>query len=263
MKMKNLCLLTLMTIIICLLYTKNNVLAQTSGTLTFSVTTTEPSGGYTNKFVLAVWIRDNAGNFVKTKIKYAASRVQYLNVWVSNSGSNVVDATTGSTRTSHQTFTISWNATNVSAALVPDGDYQVWMQMADQNVNGATNSVTFTKGTSAVHLTPANSGNFTNLVLDWVPTFVGIDENAEKVNFSVTPNPVTSQSTINYTLNQTEDVTISMYDVNGKLEKILCDQNQSAGNYSLPLSTKVNPGIYFVKMYTGKTQYVEKVLITE
>jgi hypothetical protein len=263
MKLKRLLPLILMTIIICLFLAKNKVIAQTTGTLTFSVTTTEPSGGYTNKFVLAVWIRDNAGNFVKTKIKYAASRVQYLNVWVSNSGSNVVDATTGSTRTSHQTFTISWNATNVSAALVPDGDYQVWMQMADQNVNGATNSVTFTKGTSAVHLTPANSGNFTNLVLDWVPTFVGIDENTEKVNFSVTPNPVSSQSIIKYTLNQTEDVTISLYDINGKLVNVLCDRNQTAGNYSLPFSTKVKPGVYFVKMYTGKRQHVEKVLIAE
>jgi hypothetical protein len=253
----------LMTIIICLLFTGNKVFAQTAGTLTFSVTTTEPSGGYTNKFVLAVWIRDNAGNFVKTKIKYANARVQYLNVWVSNSGSNVVDATTGSTRTSHQTFTISWNATNVSAVLVPDGDYQVWMQMADRNTNGATNSVTFTKGTSAVHLTPANSGNFTNLVLDWVPLGVGIDENNTNSVFSITPNPVTSQSTINYTLNKTEDVTISLYDINGKLVDVICDRNQTSGNYSLPLSAKVTPGVYFVKMYTGRTQHVEKILITE
>jgi flagellar hook assembly protein FlgD len=247
----------------CLLFKENKVIAQTSGTLTFSVTTTEPSGGYTNKFVLAVWIRDNAGNFVKTKIKYANARVQYLNVWVSNSGSNVVDAATGSTRTAHQTFTISWNATNVSAAVVPDGVYQVWMQMADQNVNGPTNSITFTKGTSAVHLTPVNSGNFTNLVLDWAPLGVGIDENKTNNVFSITPNPVNSKSIIKYTLNQTEDVTISLYDINGKLVNVLCDRNQTAGIYSLPISVKVKPGIYFVKMYTGRTQHVEKVLITE
>jgi hypothetical protein len=263
MRLKRLLPLILMTMIICLFFFKNKVIAQTAGTLTFSVTTTEPSGGYTNKFVLAVWIRDNAGNFVKTKIKYAANRVQYLNVWVSNSGSNVVDAATGVTQTVHQTFTINWNATNVSAALVPDGTYQVWMQMADQNVNGATNYVTFTKGTSAVHLTPANSGNFTNLVLDWVPTFVGIDENAEKVNFSIAPNPVTSQSIIKYALNGTEDVTISLYDINGKLVKVLCDRNQTAGNYCLSLSARVKPGVYFVKMYTGRTQHVERILITE
>jgi hypothetical protein len=263
MRLKKLLPAILMTMIICQLFTGNNVIAQTAGTLTFSVTTTEPSGGYTNKFVLAVWIRDNAGNFVKTKIKYAAARVQYLNVWVSNSGSNVVDATTGSTRTAHQTFTISWNATDVSAALVPDGDYQVWMQMADQNVNGATNSITFTKGTSAVHLTPANSGNFTNLVLDWAPLGVGIDENNSNVKFSVTPNPVTCESNINYTVNNLSDVTISVYDINGKLVKVLFDQNQEAGNYSLPLSLNVNPGVYFVKMNTGNTQHSERILITE
>jgi hypothetical protein len=263
MKLKKLHLTIVMTMMIALLFSGSSVLAQTAGTLTFSVTTTEPSGGYTNKFVLAIWLKDNSGNFVKTKIRYANNRVQYLNQWVSNSGSNVVDATTGSTQTVHKTFTIIWNATNVSAALVPDGDYQVWMQMADQNVNGATASVTFNKGTSAVHLTPSNSGNFTNLVLDWTPSGVGIDENNKKLNFSVTPNPVTSQSTINYSLDQFSDVTISLFDITGKQVKVLLDQNQDAGNYSLPLSADVKPGVYFVKMYTGRTERQERVLISK
>jgi hypothetical protein len=263
MKIKRLHKWLIAALMISPLFIANAMFAQTPGTLTFSLTTTEPSGGYTNKFVLAVWIRNSTGTFVKTKIKYANTRVQYLNVWVSNSGSNVTDATTGVTRTAHQTFTVSWNGTNVSAAVVPDGDYQVWMQMADQNTNGPTNSVTFSKGTSTVHLTPANSGNFTNLVLDWVPTYTGIDDNQGKLNFSVSPNPVNSQSTISYSLDKSEDVTISLYDINGKLVKVLLDQNQNAGSYNLPLSVKVKPGVYFVKMYTGRTQHVERVLITE
>jgi hypothetical protein len=260
MRLRKLHLLMTIAMIMGLFITKNSF-GQTAGTLTFSVTTTEPSGGYTNKFVLAVWIRDNSGTFVKTKIKYANTRVQYLNVWVSNSGSNVVDATTGSTRTSHQTFTINWNATNVSAALVPDGDYQVWMQMADQNTNGPTNSVSFTKGPSGVHLTPANSGNFTNLVLDWVPLGVGINENDQKTNFSVSPNPVTKESMMSYSLDKLSDVTISVYDISGKLVKILLDKNQNAGNYTLPLAIDAKPGVYFVKFYTGTTQHTEKIMI--
>jgi hypothetical protein len=263
MKFKKLHTWLIAAIMISPLFIANAMFAQTPGTLTFSVTTTEPSGGYTNKFVLAIWIKDNAGTFVKTKIKYANARVQYLNQWVSNSGSNTTDATTGVTRTAHQAFTISWNGTNVSSTVVPDGVYQVWMQMADQNTNGATNSVTFTKGTSTVHLTPANSGNFTNLVLDWVPTYTGISDNQDKQVFSVSPNPVTNQSTINYSLNELSDVTIGLYDINGKLAKVLLDKNQVAGNYNLPLSVNVKPGVYFVKMYTGRTQHVERVLISE
>ncbi len=263
MKFKKLHTWLIAALMISPLFIANDIFAQTPGTLTFSVTTTEPSGGYTNKFVLAVWIRDNSGNFVKTKIKYANSRVQYLNVWVSNSSSNTTDALTGVTQTVHKTFSISWNGTNVSSTVVPDGVYQVWMQMADQNTNGPTYSVTFTKGTSTVHLTPANSGNFTNLVLDWVPTYTGISDNQDKPVFSVSPNPVTSQSSINYSLNELTDVTIGLYDINGKRVKVLIDQNQNAGSYNLPLSVKVKPGVYFVKMYTGRTQHIERVLITE
>jgi hypothetical protein len=237
---------------------------QTTGNLTFSVTTTEPSGGFTNKYVLAIWIRDNSGTFVKTKIKYAATRVQYLNVWISNSGQNVVDATTGSTQTVHKTHTITWNATNVSAALVPDADYQVWLQMADQNTNGATTSVTFTKGSSSVNLTPANVGNFTNMSLSWVPTNVGVSENKTSDNlFKITSNPVTSDSKILYDLTTLTDVTISVYDVTGKLVKVLADENQGAGSYSLPISSNnsLKPGVYFVKMYTGTASKTMKILV--
>jgi flagellar hook assembly protein FlgD len=244
--------------------TKLMAQTQTPGTLTFSVTTTEPSGNYSNVNVLAIWIRDNSGNFVKTKIKYADSRQQYLNVWVSNSGTNVVDAVTGVTLTSHGTKTFTWNATNVSASVVADGNYAVWLQMSDKNANGPTASVSFTKGTSPVHLTPANNGNFTNMSLDWVPAGAGIsDYNTNTAFFSVSPNPVTAQSFIYFNLDELTDVTISLYDLSGKLVKVLFDANQSAGSYSLPLNgiSNFKSGIYFVKMYTGKVQKTCRILI--
>ena len=47
-----------------------------------------------------------------------------------------MDATTGPTLQNHGTRTFTWNATNVSGALVPDGDYKIWIQMTDKNANG-------------------------------------------------------------------------------------------------------------------------------
>ena len=46
-----------------------NVKAQTAGTLTFTYTQTAPSASAT-KNVMAVWIEDNSGTFVKTKMRY-------------------------------------------------------------------------------------------------------------------------------------------------------------------------------------------------
>jgi hypothetical protein len=238
--------------------------AQTNGSLTFSVTTTS-TGNYSPKHVVAIWIEKNDGTFVKTKLKRAATRVQWLNQWVSKSAQNVIDATTSATISSHQTETITWNATDVNGTLVPDGDYKVWIQMAWANSNGPTYSIPFTKGISPVNLAPANQTNYTNMSLIWTPNTIGISENSPKNIFTICPNPVTAQSNLNYSLNDFSDVTINMYDITGKLVRVLFDGNQNAGNYSLPISLngKVKHGIYFIKFYTGKNQYTENVLILE
>ncbi len=242
--------------------------AQTTGTLTFVFTTTS-TGGYTPNNCLAAWIEDASGTFIKTKFKYCNSGNgnTHLATWVAKSGSNVVDATTGTTRTNGQ-LTLVWNGTDVSTALVADGTYKVWLEFAfasSLTTGKVTTSFSFTKGVNADHQTPANMTNFTGMTLDWVPTFVGVAENQEKANFTVSPNPVNNQSTINYSLNDYSDVSISLYDISGKLVKVILDENQNAGTYNLPLSMNgtIEPGIYFVKMYTGNTQHTERIIITK
>lgn len=234
--------------------------AQTNGTLTFSVTTTS-TGNFSPKHVVAIWIEKADGTFIKTKLKRANSRVQYLNQWVTKSGQNVVDATTSATINAHQTENITWNATDVNAAVVPDGDYKLWIQMAWANTNGPTYSIPFTKGASAVNLTPANQTNYTNMSLVWTPNTTGINENNSEKLFSVYPNPISNQSKISYNLKENSDVTISLIDANGKLIKVLTDENQVAGNYNLQLGSKLKAGIYFIKMNTGKTQFTERIVV--
>lgn len=234
--------------------------AQTNGTLTFSVTTTS-TGNFSPKHVVAIWIEKADGTFIKTKLKRANSRVQYLNQWVTKSGQNVVDATTSATINAHQTENITWNATDVNATVVPDGDYKLWIQMAWANTNGPTYSIPFTKGASAVNLTPANQTNYTNMSLVWTPNTTGIIENSSEKLFSVYPNPISNQSKISYNLKENSDVTISLIDANGKLIKILTDENQVAGSYNLQLGSKLKAGIYFIKMNTGKTQFTERIVV--
>ena len=243
--------------------------AQTTGSLTVSFNTTFTGGGYSNKYVLAAWIATSSGTFIKTKLKYAkSSNLDHLQTWVTASAQNVVDATTGTTRPAPEALTFVWNGTDAAAsAVVTDGVYKVWLEMAwaaSLTTGKTVQSFSFTKGVSADHQTGATT-NFTGVVLDWVPTFVGIPSNQETDKFSITPNPVTKESTVNYSLNSLSDVTISLYDINGKLVKVLVDENQEAGNYTAPLSVSgdVKPGVYFVKMYTGKTQHTERIVISQ
>ncbi len=243
--------------------------AQTAGNLNFSMSFTSHSGGYGAMHVVSIWLENGTGTFVKTKYRYASGHTlsSHLPVWKANSASNIVDATVGTTLTSYSPVSITWNATNVSAALVADGDYKVMMEITwdDGTANHDTASVTFTKGPSGVHLTPANFTNFTGITLDWVPSGVGINENFGKETFSVTPNPISNVSTVNYSLTENSDVTVSLYDVTGKLINVLYDANQTAGTYNLPLNVKgkVKQGVYFLKMYTGKSQHTERIIVTE
>lgn len=259
----------LMILMVSPLINFSRLYAQTSGTLTFTVSLASHSAGYGTKHVTAVWLEDVSGAFVKTKYRMASGHTlnSHLPVWKANSGSNVIDATTGSTLSAYTPITISWNGTNVSAALVPDGVYRVYTEVTwdDGSSNHDTTSVVFTKGAAGVHLTPDDKTNFKSMTLDWLPSNVGTEDIKTDELFSVYPNPVTNQSIIKYSINDLSDVTISLYDINGKLVNVLFDDNQDAGDYSLNLYVKgkIEPGIYFIKMYTGKSQHVARILVSE
>ncbi|MCX6230122.1 MAG: DUF2271 domain-containing protein [Bacteroidetes bacterium] len=242
--------------------------AQTAGTLTCNFTTAS-TGGYSPKHCIAVWIETNSGTFIKTKYKMCSSgNYDHLSTWTGKSGSSIVDATAGSTRTANGALSIVWNGTDVAAAVVADGVYKVWVEFAWASSSKLVTSFSFTKGSVTDHQAPADytsgTGSLTAITLDWVPA-VGVADVQKPADFTIYPNPVTNQSKINYTLTSIADVTISLFDVTGKLINVLFDENQAAGTYSLPISTegRLTPGVYFVRMNTGRTQHTEKIIITE
>ncbi|MFZ4400566.1 MAG: DUF2271 domain-containing protein [Bacteroidales bacterium] len=254
------------------LFLNLNLQAQTAGNMTFNFTTAS-SSGYSPKHCIAVWIENNSGTFIKTKLKMcSSSNLDHLTNWTGKSGSNVVDATSGSTRTTNGALSVVWNGTDVSGNIVTNGVYKVWVEYAwgSSNTTGKLlQSFTFTKGATLDHQTPADytsgtTGSLTAMTIDWSPA-VGIDKNSLTDMFSVYPNPVTNQSVIKYTLKELSDVTICLFDISGKLVKVLTDDNQNAGSYSLPLSMngEVTPGVYFLKMNTGKAEHTSKIFILE
>jgi hypothetical protein len=147
--------------------------AQTQGTCTFTVTTTRDTGAeFDPKHVLAIWVTNSSGTFVKTLKKMAASRESHLNTWVATSGKNVVDAVTGATLTAHTTHTVTWNCRNVSGAIVPDGEYRMRVEFTSENAQGPITPATyikFTKGPAAFNATYPNVTNFTSMSLTYTP----------------------------------------------------------------------------------------------
>ncbi len=60
---------------------------------------------------------------------------------------------------------------------------------------------------------------------------------------STYPNPFHTHTTICYALTTGENVTLSIYDVSGKLIRNLVDQHQTAGNYAVTWNGKDNHGL--------------------
>ena len=241
----------------------NKSQAQTAGTFTFTYSQAAPSASAT-KNVMAVWIEDNSGTFVKTRLRYwSNSTNDHLPSWVSKSAQNTVDATTGATRTASTVptafgaKTITWDGKNASGVLVPDGIYNVFVESSYCNPEPANNqhwiitNFSFTKGTTAVHLTPTGPANFSNISLDWVPSTVGVDEVIENSTNVVFPNPSNGIININY-------VEASNIKIENILGAVVYEENVSkSGSKTIDLSKHSN-GTYFVAIKSAKSNTIQK-----
>ncbi len=248
-------------------YTATLFAQSTPGTLTFTYTQTAPSVLAT-KNVLAVWIENNAGTFIKTKDRFVGGGTDdHLPTWMSKSSGgvaanasaascSVVDATTGATRTSSTTptafgaKTIIWNGTDVSGTVVADGTYKIWIESAIKSPepsNGAHSFITsfsFSKSTSTVNLTPAGDANFSAITINWVPaTTTGVENNSGNPEISVFPNPTNGILNITYA----KASTIEVIDILGVVVYKEKTEGSSAGTKIIDLSNFAN-GIYFVNV---------------
>ena len=221
--------------------------ANTSGTLTIKTTTAAANGGYQPAHILAIWVQDSSGAFVKTLMAYAATRINELTSWVAKSAKNKVDATTGATLNSHATRTATWNGTNVSKTVVADGTYTIKMELAD---GGASKVATYTivKGATTANGTLVTSSTcFTNVTIQWVPTNTALNDIKLAKQYNVYPNPTLTTAYISgFDIEEIELITL-----NGK--SIFITQNQNINLSGLP------KGIYLAKITTKQGTCMKKI----
>jgi hypothetical protein len=229
--------------------------AQTSGRLTVTVTTGPVGGPYAPRNILAIWIEDSSGKFVKTLLAYANTRKTHLNTWEASTTAvsstfNVVDATTGATQSSHGTRTCQWNGTDYSGKQVPDGDYKVRMELTDQNATGNTASFTFTKGPTARKLTPTDVlPSFSVITLDWTGAATATNPVLSQSNTIVVyPNPGSGL----FTVLADNIVYVEVSSISGK---VICN------GISPIFDISAQPiGIYFVRVKTDQETVVRKII---
>jgi len=76
------------------------------------------------------------------------------------------------------------------------------------------------------------------------------------------PNPFNPTTTIEYSIPEDSDVTISIYDLNGKLIQTLVDDNKTAGFHkTIWNATNTSSGVYFYKITAGDFTAVKKCVL--
>jgi hypothetical protein len=142
-------------------------------TLSVSFTTTTAGGGFAPKNIVAVWVEDSAGGFVKTIGRWAATRKSHLVAWTAKAGAADVDAVSGATRPNHTgILNATWDFLDKAGATVPDGTYTIRMELSDSNASVATSNnqgtFTVTKNGTSSSTTNGTGGGFNAVAIDYV-----------------------------------------------------------------------------------------------
>lgn len=251
-----------------------NLSAQTQGLMTLTFTQTAASSQAT-KNVLAVWIQNSNGTFVKTRMRFWGSGTNdHLPTWKSNSSQNTVDAVTGATLksttnpTAFGTKTVTWDGTDVSGNIVPDGTYKVVIESAWANPEPANNqhnvisTFTFVKADSNTSVTPVDA-NFTNVSINWVPSSgVSINENKDtSLQVSVFPNP--SKGIFELEFGSTINISnVQVYNSAGAIVFVDTKKKENLIKESIDLSNQPN-GLYIIELVLENGSSIKKTVIVD
>ena len=85
----------------------------------------------------------------------------------------------------------------------------------------------------------------------------------EGFNLSLFPNPAKDNISLSYSLQQSSDVSIDIYNIIGSKVLSIVKENQSSGKHDLLINfpNKISSGVYFMKVNAGKSSESFKFII--
>lgn len=231
--LKRILFITVIGIILSSFTIEDNTLNQKStnsnsaGTLRVSTLTSNAGGNYAPRNIVAIWVEDASGNYVKTLLVYANNYKQYLTHWKSKSQYDRTDAISGATVNSHATRVCNWDGTNTTGVVVPDGTYRICFELTDKNATGNYSYFEIEKDSLAHSLSPANVPSFSNISIIWTPESINdIMEYSSHIQCSIAPNPNYGQFKLQLT-EVPEKATIEFYNALGQLIQVENIENSS------------------------------------
>lgn len=140
-----------------------------------------------------------------------------------------------------------WVRLNVSVVVV--SPFSATYTIKDFAFDGTSNNSILAGATSGAMLARESSLN-------------SLNENDLLLN--VFPNPVSISTSISFSLSQSQNVSLKVFNESGRLVSTLADKIFEAGENELVWSAaEVNTGIYFVQLQTAENLKTEKLIVTK
>lgn len=156
---------------------------------------------------------------------------------------NVVHKLNGGASSGSKVFSFDWTAPSTNVGNI------VFYTSGNACNNDGGESGDYVYSTSQT-ITPANT-----------TSVAPIDNN--KVNLKMYPNPVVSEFTIDYFLNEPAYVELSVLNTSGANVLTLLRENQNGGAYSeqFTIGNKIAKGVYLVSLQVGSTKTLKKLIV--
>jgi hypothetical protein len=221
------------------------------------ITSTIPSTGYVpgttytitamatftgrSKFGFEISPQNNAGTKLGTMIIPAAVSTQMQLI---SSGRYITHRTGGTAGTNSKTWVFDWTAPAVGSG-----------------------NVTFYGAFLCANSNNNSSGDFTfkaNLPVQENLT-MGIESIASQSTVAIYPNPVTDQFSVYYKTDHPGLVEIKLYDLHGQMIQSLLSETKAPGSYldAFKIPFNLNPGLYFLEIFTETSKTVTKMLVQQ
>lgn len=133
-------------------------------------------------------------------------------------------------------------------------------------VTGLNNPAEIFYNTLTDTLGNTNSGTtLNNTTYHYMGSATAIDESKKnKFQFSVSPNPIAKSAEIKYEIAEQGNVKIELFDVTGKVVKVIADEDQAKGEHKINFDkSSLSAGNYFFMISNANGTETKKIVIVD
>ena len=143
---------------------------ERSGTVQLNFDTKTVGGRYAPDNLVAVWVTDSQGSYVRTLLCRGKRYTRNLRARMESSHGDTTDAVTGATLHTFRKHQVVWDCKNSKGEIVPDGVYRLHIELLDGKSAVTPDAhLEITKGPNASQSQPPDLANFRKMTLSYSP----------------------------------------------------------------------------------------------